>query len=303
MPTDYRIAIINSNTDKLSTYLWNGATAWALVGNELTIASLTNPCIAYLGKNKMALSDSAANILRAYYWDNINWTVYGQTTTLASFGFPSLATIYPNRVAFIADTFNKIRAFEFNKNGLYFGMVGNDFTATGTTVPCICGMNINEIAFIEQTNRLLKRMKLIGNVWTQIGSSLSITGGTNISITALTKNRIAYIDDTNRSLRVYDWNETTLTWSLLASGLSIPTITQPTIDAIDFNKIAFFDTFIKELRTYTLSGTTWSQTGAGLSIPTATINPNIAAFYKPFTTKCINEIPLDGNEIWPMSDY
>lgn len=298
--SDYRIAFIDSATDNLQTYIWTSS--WASVGNAKNISGMTNHAIAYLGKNKIALTELTAKTIRAYLFDGTDWDQLGQTSVaFSALGNPSLATIYPNQIALMGDSVQKLIAYDFNNT--YFSIKGNQLTQSGIFNPAICGLYYNEIAYIEQTNRLLKRMKLIDGTWTQIGSSLNITGGTNISITALTKNRIAYIDDTNDSLRVYDWNENTLTWSLLASGLSIPTITVPCIEAIASNMIAFFDTTLLELRTYTLSGSTWSQTGSGLSIPSATSTPNMAGFYKPFYTQCINETPLDGVAIWPMSDY
>lgn len=298
--TDYRLAFIDSTNDSLQTYIWT--TSWAALGNPKSITPLGNTAMTYIYKSVIALTDVTAKTIREYLFDNTNWNQLGKTSIAFSvLGNPSLATIYPKRFALIGDSLQKLIAYDFN--GDYNSIVGIQSTQTGIVNPAICGLWFNEIAYIEQTNRQLKRMKLINGVWTQIGTPLTISGGTNISITALTKNRIAYIDDTNRSLRVYDWNETTLTWSLLATGLSIPTITFPCIEAIDFDKIAFFDTTIKQLRTYTLSVSTWSQTGSGLSISGATANPNMAAFYKPFTVSCKNEIDLDGEEIWPMSDY
>jgi hypothetical protein len=298
--TDYRIAFIDSATDNLQTYIWTSS--WATVGNPKNISGMTNPAITYISKKRIALTEATAKTIKCFTFDDTDWNQLGLTSVAFSvLGNPSLATIYPNRFALIGDSLQKLIGYDFNE--LYFSITGNQLTQSAIVNPAICGLYYNEIAYIEQTNRLLKRMKLINGTWTQIGSSLNITGGTNISITALTKNRIAYIDDTNRSLRVYDWNETTLTWSLLASGLSIPTITFPCIEAIDIDKIAFFDTTIKELRTYTLSGTTWSQTGSGLSISGATTNPNMTAFYKPFSVSCNNQFPLDGNAVWPISDY
>jgi hypothetical protein len=300
MATDYRIAFVNATTDELQTYIWT--TSWATVGSPLVIAGMTNPAICYFGKKKVALTELTAKTVKCFSFDDTNWAQLGQTSIAFSvLGNPSVAPIYPNRIALIGDSLQKLIAYDFNNS--YFSIMGNQLTVSAISVPAICGLWYNEIAYIEQSNRLLKRMKFENNDWVQIGSSLNIPSASNISITALTKNRIAFIDDTNRSLRVYDWNETTLTWSLLASGLSIPTITIPCIEAIDINKIAFFDTTIKELRTYTLTGTTWSQTGAGLSLAGATTNPNIAAFYKPFSTNRYNEVSLEGNALWPVSDY
>lgn len=299
--SDYRIAFIDATTDNLQTYIWNGS-SWATVGNPKNISGMTNPAITYLSKKRIALTEFTAKTIRSYSFDNTNWNQLGLTSiAFVLLGNPSLATIYPNRIALIGDSLQKLIAYDFNTE--YFSIVGNQLTQTGIVIPAICGLYYYEIAYIEETSRQLKRMKLINGTWTQIGTALTISGGVNISITALTKNRIAYIDDVNRSLRVYDWNETTLTWSLLATGLTIATITFPCIEAIASNMIAFFDTTIKQLRTYTLSGTTWSLTGSGLSIAGATSSPNMTAFYKPFSTECYNEVDLDGKAIWPISDY
>lgn len=295
---DYRIAFVNSATDTLQAYIWNGS--WSALGNPKSITGMTNPAVTLIWKSTIALTDTFLKNIRAMLFDNTDWNQLGLlSTSFSVIGNPSIASVYPNRFAFIGDSIQKLIEYDFNQQ--YFSIVGNQSTQTGIVNPAICGLYYNEIAYIEETSRLLKRMKIINGTWTQIGSSLSITGGTNITITALTKNRIAYLDDTNRSLRVYDWNETTLTWSLLATGLSIPTITFPCIDAIDYNMIAFFDTTIKELRTYTLSGSTWSQTGSGLSISGATSNPNMTSFYRPFSINCINDFPIDGKTVWPIS--
>lgn len=297
---DNRIAFIDAVSLTLQTYIWNGS-IWATVGNPKTITGLSNPSATLIWKNRIALTDSSFSYLMALSFNNTDWNQLGvNSIPFGSFGNPSLAIVYPNRIGVIADGLDKLIEYDFNEE--YFSIVGNQSTQTGISNPAICGMDYNKIAYIEETNHNLRMYEKIGDDWTAIGTPLNIPNGTNISITAMTTTRIAYVDDTNGEIRVYDWNETTLTWSLFAVGYTIPN-SFPCIQAISETTIAFFDLNYKNLITFELSGVTFNQVGASLPIPSVAYNPCMAGFYKPFSIACINELPLDGIAVWPMSDY
>jgi hypothetical protein len=301
--TEYRIAFIDDGNRLLKTYQWSGST-WALVGTSLLLNTLFTFDLCTIGNEEIALTNESDFNLTCYSFKTNSWVQKGQSRLIdpsAGFTFKTMATVHPNRLSFlgydstIADY--PLRVYDFNN--IIFSRVGNQFiVATGTNHDST-GMDINTIAFVDDSSNEVRKYLFDGTVFAQVGTSLVISGMTKPVITALSSTRIALFDQGNAKLRTLDWNGSTFVQ--VGSTLTISGCTDACIDAISGSKIAFVDDSNQQLRVYSFSGSAWSLVGTSLSI-SATL-PKFTAFFKPLPLECYNEQPLDGNAIWPISDY
>lgn len=301
---DLRLAYLDMFNENLRTYSWN-ATTFVQIGNDKPIAGITLTAMQMIGSKKLAMIDNSNNLLKCFYFDNLDWNQLGFSSIIiggiGSLGTGSMAMIRPDRLALVGDSMNaspKILHYDFNSE--YFSLVGNQLAQAGITAPAICGMDIFRFAYIESNSKNLKYMAWDGTTFVQIGASLNIPSCTLPKICAMSKTRIAFIESVTNQLRVYDFNLTTLTWAQVGSNLTITGAVQISIDALSVDTIALIDDGNDQLRAYYFNGTIFALIGTPIAIAGSSF-PNIASFYKPFSVSCYNEIPLTGQGYYPES--
>lgn len=301
--TEYRIAFIDDGGRNLTTYEWNGST-WSLIGGQLLLNTLYTFELCMVGNEEIAMVNESDFMLTCYSFKTGSWVQKGQPNLVdvaAGITFKTMASIRPNRISFlgydssIADY--PLRVYDFNN--IYFSRVGNQLLVPTGVIHDSTGLDINTIAFVDDSSGELRKYFFDGTVFAQVGSPLTISGMTNPVITALSSTRIALFDEGNDKLQAYDWNGAI--FAAVGAPLTISGCSDACIDAISGSKIAFIDNSHQELRVYSFSGSAWSLVGTPLSISSTL--PKFTAFFKPLPLKCYNEQPLDGNAIWPISDY
>lgn len=310
MPT-YTTAMIDSSNRQLRKYSFD-LTNWSLIGTGLTLAAGTNPIISSFDTDKIAYFSFALKKLKIYAFDSasLTWLPFGYDPfpmvfpSISPQNYIAFAHFYPKRLALYGyfDGINspQYSLVNFDFNSTFLSLVGNKKDTGDASVPSICAVDNNEIAYISDNSDELRKYSRINNTFTLVGTPLPITCSLP-RITGLSKNKIAFFDFTSKQLRAYTFNTTTLTWSLTSTPLVILGVNIGTISAISDDMVAFIDSGNQKLRAYKLTGTTWAQVGNELLVSSG--NPYLAGFYSVAKFDNYNELPLDGQAVWPTSDY
>jgi len=190
-----RIALLESNTDELQAYDWDGAD-WSAVGNPFTITGPATGAITSLSSSRVVLIDNSTDELQTYDFDGADWSAVGNGLSVAA-GIPSIGALSATEIAFIDSTSDELRKYTFD---------GTDWTLTGsglsfTAASDLVALNGTDVAAVDNTN--LGTYRFDGATWSKIGNEFNISGASGASMSALNGSDIAFIDGSNADLRVY----------------------------------------------------------------------------------------------------
>ena len=190
-----RIALLESNTDELQAYDWDGAD-WSAVGNPFTITGPATGTITSLSSSRVVLIDNSTDELQTYDFDGADWSAVGNGLSVAA-GVPSISALSATEIAFIDSTSDELRKYTFD---------GTDWTLTGsglsfTAATDLVALNGTDVAAIDNDN--LGAYRFNGATWSKIGNEFNISGVGGASMSALNGSDIAFIDGSNADLRVY----------------------------------------------------------------------------------------------------
>ena len=152
-----KIALIESNSDELRTYEWDG-TDWAQVGNGLAIA-IGRPAICSLSSTTIAFIDSTNDELRTYEWDGTDWIQVGSGISVTIPNFPSACTINSNTIVITADT-TESKISTYHWNGSTWSRVGSVFPISGGNLSGLASLSEKIVAHVDDGNKKLRTYEL-----------------------------------------------------------------------------------------------------------------------------------------------
>jgi len=244
-----KIALIESNSDELRTYEWDG-TDWAQVGNGLAIATMgLRAKLCTLNSTTIAFIDDNNDELRTYEWDGTDWAQVGNGLAIATISDAVLCSLSSTKIALIESNSDELRTYEWD--GTDWAQVGNGL-AIAIGRPAICSLSSTTIAFIDSTNDELRTYEWDGTDWIQVGSGISVTIPNFPSACTINSNTIVITADTTESkISTYHWNGST--WSRVGSVFPISGGNLSGLASLSEKIVAHVDDGNKKLRTYELS--------------------------------------------------
>lgn len=303
---DYKIAYIDTTYNKLKTLNYNTGTGlFTIVGSELTLSSATH-IISFFKRNIIAYYSYASATLDAYRWSSSAWAKISSPPRpqYAPNSSVSLSYCYPKRilVAGWRDENNYSSVSNRYFDGEYYTPIGYSYVGDGYSTLrgiAVAGIDINSYAYLSDGDNNLKTFNIVDNVPVQVGSTLTYSNSFP-SMTGLYTNTVAIYNQANGQLKTMQFNGST--WSQLGSTLTITSGAFASITAIDTDKIAYYDDVNAAVRVYKFTAGVWSQIGTSYTTLVGG-RASLSSFNSFIKFNYYNEVGLEGDEIWPTSDY
>lgn len=217
--------------------------------------------------------------------------------------------------AYVKD--NSITTQQISRDNLHFLNFGTPLAISGANNIGLCALDINTIAFYNDTDTTLSTYSIKTGVWTKIGNSLDVSGDispatptSGVAMTALTSSAIAFLPSDGSAnatsyLSTYSWDGTD--WSLAGNKLDILAgiaLIAPSMTKLTSTSIVISADFAgsDDIRTYSWDGTDWTLTGNVFSLPNSPGGASVCTL----TTTSIAHFDIRNNiqaYSWDGSDW
>jgi hypothetical protein len=246
-PTD--VAVVDSSTQKLQTYRFNGVT-WAAVGSALTILGAGMPAITTLSTNQIAYIDSNTASLRVYAFSGTAWTLVGSGLTISGTGWPSITAVDSKNIILGHSTEQFLKQYTWS--GSAWSVVSSFSPSLVLGNVALTALSPTSIAVVRTgattgaTDAVLFLLKFTSGNWWAVGNHCLISGVTQVALSALNTSEVLFTDSATNIAQVYKFDG--LDWAPTGPATTQTGMGTPATAAMNNTDVVIVDSDTKLLR-------------------------------------------------------